>query len=52
VIPFHKIHAAELTQSEFVLDNECEYKFVFMLFTEERPFRLYAQTKVERDTWL
>jgi hypothetical protein len=37
---------------EPVLDNECEWKHVFLLYSESRPFRLYAQSQGDRNTWV
>lgn len=52
VIPFRKLVSAGMARAEFVLDNECPWKFVFMLYSEDRPFRLYAQTNQEREMWV
>ena len=44
--------ACDAAHSESCLDEDCPWKFVFMLFVEDRPFRLYAKCKEDRELWI
>lgn len=52
IVPFREIVSCEKGKPEPVLDKECEWKYVFVLFTIPRPYRLYARTEAERTMWL
>jgi hypothetical protein len=52
VIPFRDLISCDYASYEDVLDQACEWRYVFMVYTEDRPFRLYAQTAKERDIWV
>mmetsp|Transcript_4958 Transcript_4958/g.6062 ORF Transcript_4958/g.6062 Transcript_4958/m.6062 type:complete len:200 (+) Transcript_4958:329-928(+) len=51
-IAFRDIFKVSSEQSSSIIDKGCPWKNVFVLFTMERPFRLYTKTLLERDKWI
>ena len=50
-IKFKDIFKVAGEKSSEIIDKGCPWKNVFVLFTMDRPFRLYARTAEEKDKW-